>query len=169
MNEKTLNLMIEDKEFLNKKIDYYFNKNILFNFFSKYEIKGHLEKSRHNLSFLSEIKPKFNDWFLVVCYYATYHAALALIISKGYYSKNHDATICILIKEFYEKELTKDEIKLLNMFDIQDILFYVESKNKREEANYSTKIKFNLNDVNNIKLKTNLFINKVENIIKDNI
>jgi uncharacterized protein (UPF0332 family) len=169
MNEKNLNLMIENKDFLNKKIDYYFNKNILLKSISKYEIKGHLDKSRHNLSFLNEIKPKFNDWFLVVCYYAAYHAALALILCKGYYSKNHDATICILIKEFYKKELTKEEIKLLNLFDTQDILFYAESKNKREEANYSTKIKFNLNDVKNIKLKTNLFVNKVENIIKDNI
>ncbi|MFT4305222.1 MAG: hypothetical protein ACMXX8_03945 [Candidatus Woesearchaeota archaeon] len=45
-------------------------------------------------------------------------------------------------------------------------MFYAESKNKREEANYSTKIKFNLNDVNNIKLKTTLFVNKIDGIIK---
>jgi uncharacterized protein (UPF0332 family) len=165
MNEKTLKLLLEKNDFLNKKIDYYFNKKILFNSTSKYEIKGHLQKSRHNLEFLNDIKQNFNDWALVVCYYAVYHSALALIIKKGYFSKNHDATICVLIKEFYNKELNEEDIKLLNMFDAQDILFYSETKNKREEASYSTKINFDLNDVNNIKIKTRLFINKVDKII----
>lgn len=60
---------------------------------------------------------------------------------------------------------TKEDIELLNMFDAQDILFYVESKQKREEASYSTKIKFDPKEVNNLKLKTTLFINKVDKII----
>ena len=167
MNEKTLNSLIENENFLNKKIGYYFNKKILSKSSSKYEIKGHLEKSRHNLDFLSEIKPRFNDWMLIACYYAVYHSALALILTKNYTSKNHDATICILIKEFYKKHLSKEDIEILNMFDIQDILFYAESKNKREEANYTTKTKFDLNEVNNIKLKTILFVNKAEKIIKE--
>jgi uncharacterized protein (UPF0332 family) len=165
MDEKTLKLLLEKKDLLNKKIDFYFHKKILFNSASKFEIKGHLQKSRHNLEFLHEINPKFNDWALVVCYYAAYHATLALIISKGYFSKNHDATLCVLIKEFYNKELNKDDIYLFNMFDFQDILFYAESKNKREEASYSTKLKFDLNDVNNIKIKTHLFVNKIDGII----
>ncbi len=52
------------------------------------------------------------------------------------------------------------------MFDAQDLLFYVESKQKREEASYSTRIKFNMQEVNNLKMKTTLFINKVEKIIE---
>lgn len=55
------------------------------------------------------------------------------------------------------------------MFDAQDLLFYVESKQKREEASYSTKIKFDTQIVNNLKIKTTLFINKVDKIIKDEI
>ena len=167
MNNKTLNLLLENNSFLNKKINDYLNKKILTHKTSKYEIKGHLEKARHNLSFLNEIKQKFNDWSLVVCYYAIYHSALALIISKKFHSKNHDATICVLIKEFYNKELTKEDIALLNMFDIQDVLFYAEAKNKREEANYSTKTKFDSSEVETIKLKTRLFVNKAESILKN--
>ena len=102
-----------------------------------------------------------------MCYYAVYHSALALILSKNFHSKNHDATICVLIKEFYNIELNKEDIDLLNMFDIQDVLFYAESKNKREEANYSTKTKFDLNEVETIKLKTRLFVNKAERILKN--
>lgn len=166
MDEKDLKRLLEDKEYLEKRISFYQESNTTFHSDSKHEIKGHLEKARHNLSFLKEIKLGYNDWMLVACYYAAYHAALSLILSKGYFSKNHDATLCILIKEFYNKELSKEDIILLNMFDAQDLLFYVESKQKREEASYSTKIKFDINEVNSLKLKTTLFINKVGKIIE---
>jgi len=166
MDEKDLKRLLEDLQYLNNKLAFYKENKTIVEIDSKHEIKGHLEKARHNLSFLKEIKLEYNDWTLVVCYYATYHAALALIISRGYSSKNHDATLCILIKEFYKKELSKEDIELLNMFDAEDLLFYVESKNKREEASYSTKIKFDTQEVNNLKLKTTLFINKVDKIIK---
>lgn len=166
MDEKDLKRLLEDKEYLEKKISFYQENGTLFQSDSKHEIKGHLEKARHNLSFLKEIKSGYNDWMLVACYYAAYHAALALILSRRYFSKNHDATLCILIKEFYTKELSKEDIVLLNMFDAEDLLFYVESKQKREDASYSTKIKFDINEVNSLKLKTTLFINKVEKIIE---
>ena len=167
MDERDLKRLLDDKLYLNNKLAFYRENKTIVESLSKHEIKGHLEKARHNLSFLKEIKPEFNDWTLVACYYATYHAALALIISKGNFSKNHDATLCILIKEFYKKELTKEDIQLLNLFDAQDLLFYVESKNKREEASYSTKIKYGTPEVNNLKVKTTLFINKVDKIIKE--
>lgn len=102
-----------------------------------------------------------------MCYYAIYHSALALILSKKFHSKNHDATICVLIKEFYNKELTKEDINILNMLDIQDVLFYAEAKNKREDANYSTKTKFDSSEVETIKLKTRLFVNKAVSILKN--
>lgn len=165
MNEKDLKKLLETKDFLEEKLGFYKQNKIIIETDSKHEMKGHFEKARHNLSFLKEIKQEYHDWMLVACYYAAYHAALALIISKGCFSKNHDATLCILIKEFYKQELTKEDIELLNMFDAQDILFYVESKQKREEASYSTKIKFDVKEVNNLKLKTTLFINKVDKII----
>lgn len=167
MNEKMLKKLLEDATFLEQKITFYKENKQLSQTRSKHEIQGHLAKARHNLNFLNEIKIAYNDWALVTCYYSSYHAALALIISKGYFSKNHDATLCILIKEFYNKELSKEDIELLNMFDAEDLLFYIESKQKREEASYSTKTKFESQEVNKIKLKTTLFVNKAEKIIKE--
>ncbi len=167
MDNKTLNLLLKDENFLNQRIEFYKEKNILSKSDSEHEVKGHLEKSRHNLNFLAEIKKEYDDWALVTCYYASYHAALALITLNGYSSKNHNATLCILIKDFYKKELSKKDIELLNLFDANDLLFYAESRNKREEASYSTKINFNPQEVNKIKLKTRLFINKVDKIIKE--
>jgi len=166
MDERDLKRLLEDKEYLKKKILFHQENNTLFQSDSTFEIKGHLDKARHNLSFLKEIKSEYNDWMLVACYYAAYHAALALILSKKYFSKNHDATLCILIKEFYSMELSKEDIMLLNMFDTQDLLFYVESKQNREEASYSTKTKFDDKKVNNLKIKTTLFVNKAQKIIE---
>lgn len=158
---------MNDSILVDAKIKDYLDKNILAEYTSKEEILGHIAKSEHNLDFLNEISSNFNDWMLVVCYYASYHIALALILTKGYFSKNHDATLCVLIRHFYTKGISKDEIELLNRFDTEDILFYVQSKQEREKASYSTRIKFNQKDVDNVKLKTILFINKVKSMIMD--
>lgn len=157
--------LLEDRKYLDEKIDSYLKKGLIYNSSSPSEITGHLEKSRHNLSFLQHIKNEFSDWMLVVCYYAAYHSALALLLSKRYFSKNHDATLCILISEFYDKDISRQDIEFLNMFDIHDILFYAETKNKRKEASYSTKIYFDTAEVRDIKTKTILFVNKAEKII----
>ena len=132
------------------------------------EVEGHLQKSRHNLRFIQEnIKLKFFDWAITGCYYACYHAAIALIQTRGYSSKNHLATLCILIQEFYNNGLTKEDIELLsNFLDYKDILFYVQSKNKREEATYSTKLLFNKQEAQDLRFKAIMFVNRVEEIIK---
>jgi len=130
------------------------------------EIEGHLLKSRHNLRFCSQTKPEFYDWTITGCYYACYHAALALILTRGYSSKNHLATLCILISEFYKKDLNQEDLELFSQFlDYQDILFYVESKNKRETASYSTKISFDPKEIEQLKLKATLFVNKIEQLL----
>lgn len=51
------------------------------------------------------------------------------------------------------------------MFDTQDLLFYVESKQKREDAQYSTKIKFETREINKIEIKTALFVSKAKEIM----
>lgn len=132
------------------------------------EIKGHLLKAEHNLRFIAEILEKpFLDWAITGCYYACYHAALALIQSKGYTSKNHLATLCVIIKEFYKKELTKDDIELLSRFlDYQDVMFYVETKNKREKAAYSTKTLFDKKETEQLRIQAVLFVNKIKEILK---
>lgn len=54
------------------------------------------------------------------------------------------------------------------MLDYQDVLFYIESKDKREDATYSTKLKFNQSEAEQLRVKAVLFINKIKLILKDN-
>jgi uncharacterized protein (UPF0332 family) len=78
------------------------------------------------------------------------------------------ATLCVLIKEFYKKELTQEDIQILSHFlDYQDVLFYVESKNKREDATYSTKTRFTKQEVEALKIKASLFISKIKSILDE--
>ena len=91
-----------------------------------------------------------------------------MILRKGYYSKSHDATLCVLIKHFYKRTFSKEDILLINSvaLDAGDILFYVQTKQEREKASYSTKISFEKSRVNDLKLKTVLFVNKARDILK---
>ena len=164
MNEYELRKLLNDSELVELRINEGISCKLITKTNSKEEIKGHFEKSEHNLLFLENISADFNDWKFVVCYYAAYHAALALVASKGFASKSHDATLCLLIKYFYESGLSKEDIEMFNKFDVQDLLFYAESKYKRENAQYSTKINFETNDVNDMKLKTKLFVNKAKEL-----
>ncbi len=101
-------------------------------------------------------------------YYSYYHAALAPIQSKGYTSKNHLATLCVIIKEFYKKELTKEDLEILsNFLDYEDVLFYVETKNKREDATYSTKTLFDKKEVERLRIQATMFVNKIKDILEN--
>ncbi len=160
MDIKYLNKLLSNDMIISEKIKQYLeDKSIQKLPVSKEEIKGHIMKADHNLQFVNDnIRLGYFDWCITGCYYAVYHSALALTILKGYYSKNHDATLCILIKEFYKKGVSAEEIELLNKFflDYQEIVFYVQSKQKREDASYSTKIKFDKPLVNELRIKAAL-------------
>ena len=109
------------------------------------EIKGHITKSEHNLKFiLDNMKLGYYDWCITGCYYAIYQIALALIRARQVYSKNHDATLCLLARDYYKEGITQQDIELINLFflDYQDLLIYVHTKDKREEASYSSKNNF---------------------------
>ncbi len=164
--------MLSESTIVSEKIKQYLEeKSIKKLVIDKEEMKGHIMKADHNLKFVNDnMKLGYFDWCLTGCYYAVYHAALALIITKGYYSKNHDATLCILIKEYYKKEVSAEEIELINkcFLDYQEIVFYVQSKEKREDASYSTNIKFDKLLVNELRIKTALFIDKAKQIIANN-
>ncbi|MDO8656989.1 MAG: hypothetical protein Q7K45_07170 [Nanoarchaeota archaeon] len=87
-------------------------------------------------------------------------------MTKGYTSKNHLATLCILIKEFYQQGLSLEDIETIsNFLDYQDVLFYVESKNKREDATYSSKIKFTKEEVESLRIKAVLFVSKIKEMV----
>lgn len=163
--------MLSDKNLILEKFkEYIEDKIIQKTLVDKNEIEGHLLKANNNLKFVNDnLSLGYFDWCITGCYYAVYHAALALSVTKGYHSKNHDATLSILIKEYYEKGVNADEIELMNKFylDYQEILFYVQSKQKREDATYSTQIKFDKKTVNELRLKATLFINKAKEIIKN--
>ena len=168
MKEYDLQKLINNTAIVDEKIKELMDKKLLFKQnVDKEEVKGHILKAEHNLRFIAAIaREKFSDWALTGCYYACYHAALALIQTKGYTSKNHLATLCIIIKEFYKKELTKEDIELLsNFLDYEDVLFYVETKNKREDATYSTKTLFDKKDVEKLRIKAAMFVNKVRDIL----
>ena len=64
--------------------------------------------------------------------------------------------------------IRKEDIEILsNLLDYQDVLFYVESKNKREDATYSTKTKFGKQEVEQLRIKSNLFVAKIKNILNE--
>lgn len=170
MNEFQLKRLLESQEEVSRKIEDYISKNaIVKQGVDQEEIKGHVQKAKHNLQFVEDtLKQNYTDWALVGCYYAAYHTALALIMKKGFSSKSHDGTLCVIIKEYYKKELDVEDMDLLNrMFlDSHDILFYAQSKAEREKASYSSKIVFDDRLINEIKIKTRLFLNKGLEIIE---
>jgi len=168
MKEYDIQRLISTPELVDAKIKECVSNRVLFKQgIDQEEIKGHLLKAEHNLRFIAEVQTRdFPDWAITGCYYACYHAALALIQTKGYTSKNHLATICILIKEFYKHELSEEDIMRLSVFlDYKDVLFYVEAKNKREDAAYSTRTLFDKKEVEKLRIEAVLFVNKIRNIL----
>jgi uncharacterized protein (UPF0332 family) len=171
MNEKVFKKILEDKKELKKLIDFFVNRKVLFkDRFDEFELKGHLDKAKHNLRFVNDnYKLDYLDWVITGCYYAVYHSVLGLILSKGYFSKNHDASLSILIKEFYVE--FDNEVDFINklFIDYNDVCFYVQSKNKRELASYSSSFVLNKKEVQKIISKTIKFVNKVEEILENEI
>ena len=169
MDVRYLNKLLTDFAIVSEKMKQYLSDGTIKNAQANAEeVKGHLLKADSNLRFVHDnLKLGYFDWCITGGYYAVYHAALALSILKGYYSKSHDASLCILIKEYYKRGISAEEITLLNkfFFDHQEILFYVQSKQKREDATYSTKIKFDKSIVEELRLKAILFVDKSKQII----
>ena len=172
MDIRYLNKLLSDDKLLSEKIDNYFLEKAITKLpVDNEEIKGHLLKSDNNLRFVKDnLELGYLDWCITGCYYAVYHAVLALNIVKGYYSKSHDASLCLLIKGYYKKGVSAEDIELLNKFflDYNEISFYVQSKQKREEATYSTTIKFDNALVNELRIKAALFVNKAKQILENN-
>lgn len=133
-------------------------------------VHGHLDKADHNLRFVKSTLDlnEFNDWAIVSAYYAIYHASLALCSLKGYSTKDHYATLLILIREFYQKGLDKEEIEMLNKVTLEkeEVLYYIQAKNKRTKASYSTQKLFDKNEAESLRQKAISFVNKVKEIIE---
>lgn len=170
MKEYDLNKLIEERGLLNFKIEEFLRQEVLIQQpIIPEEIKGHIAKAEHNLIFVKDnIKLGHFDWCINGCYYASYHIVLALIMTRGYNSKSHLATLCALIKEFYRKGIDKEDLELIDslFIDYQDLTFYVESKNKRELATYSTQRAYDKSLVENLRIKALVFVDKVKQIIE---
>ncbi|MEK6891101.1 MAG: HEPN domain-containing protein [Nanoarchaeota archaeon] len=170
MEVEEIEKITKDSEELDRKIDYFTKLKLIRDKKLDVEsIKGHIEKAENNLKFvLDNINLGYYDWCITGCYYSMYHIAIALILSKEKQSKNHDASICLLIKYYYMNGISEEDIEMLNEFFInyQDLLFYVESKEKRKEASYSTEYRFDKEEVENMRLKSIEFVDKAKNILK---
>lgn len=160
--------LFADKKFLEKELNFFIIKKMIKTIGENRElVQSHIKKARHNIEFykLNKQYNKFNDWLIVILYYALYHSALALITNKKYASKNHYATILILIKEY---PITKDEAKLLNELSInkEDAELYTNLKGDRHDASYATNIKFGQKTITDYENKVLGFINKTEELIQ---
>lgn len=152
----------EDKNKLDKDIKFHISKKNLINFDGAEKlVVAHLDKVKHNLSFVESLSKEFNDWKIIGFYYALYHASLALLANKGFVSKNHTATLLFLIKYY---SFDSKEIELIEELAItkDDAEFYSNLKQDRHDASYSTSILFSDDRVNKLKSATIALINKME-------
>jgi len=164
-----INRLFDDKEYLEGEITFFINKKqIKIIQENKELVNSHIKKARHNIEFykLNKGNNNFNDWLVVTLYYSLYHCALALITKKKYSSKNHYSTILILIREY---TITINEARLLNELSISkdDAEFYTNLKGDRNNASYSTDIKFNNEMIKDYEGKVLDFINKTEELIQN--
>ena len=165
MNLKKLFL---NKDYLEKQIKFFRdNKQIRKIEPNKELVLSHLQKAKHNLNFfkLNKKYEEYKDWQIVSLYYSLYHASLALITNKNYYSKNHYATIMLLIKEY---SISKDEAELIKKLSMgkSEAELYTNLKRDRHDASYSTDIKFTKEIIEDYQREVIKFINKAEEIIE---
>jgi len=160
--------LIENKEKLEEAYFLYLkNKIIVKTEFNLAE--AHLTKANYDLEFADFIlnSNKFASWSVVGLYYSLYHASLALLAKKGYLSKDHNATLCFLIKHY--SEFSKEDLEFVNSLKInrEEIEFYSGLKEERKKASYSTELVFDKENIEVLRKKTILFLNKVKMILKN--
>lgn len=161
-----INELFNEEKILETKLNYYISKKIIIKEGNDELVIGHLDKTEHNLRFFQKnySEEEFEDWLIVILYYALYHSCLALLANKGYISKNHNATLIFLIKEYgFERK----DIELIEELSItkKDAEFYTEIKSGRQESSYSTKKLFSREKVKRYKKRVNELIIKIKEII----
>ena len=80
-------------------------------------------------------------------------------------SKNHNATLCFLIYHF--SEFGEDEVQLFEdlMFKEKEVKFYSTIKDERLKASYSTKFGFAKEDVEELRIRTLNYIQKIRDVL----
>jgi uncharacterized protein (UPF0332 family) len=133
-------------------------------------VRGHLDKARHNLDLIAELKEtKFDDWQLIAAYYAVHHAALALLQDKGITTKNHTVTYCLLINHYHKDQttLTQDELETYHQayLSYDEAQTYPITKQRREQASYTTTRTYTDTTINTTQQKAIDFVNKAQTIL----
>lgn len=88
--------LFHDKNLLENQYNFFLEKKLLKKIQPDSDLtNAHMEKVKHNMRFFEKNKkdPEYNDWLIVILYYALYHSILALIVNKEYISKNHTASL----------------------------------------------------------------------------
>lgn len=183
MRKPEWRVWLEDKRECEKWYRTYLKKGVLR--MRKLKAGLYLRKALHNLDFGNWIYEKhkdeirelfgnerFFDWVVVIYYYAVYHASLALIASKGVFSKSHTATLCALILHFYHKgKIEKEYVEILaestpRLLEKEDIETIVETKELRERASYGVSYDFEESLAKKAKENALKFIEKARTILE---
>lgn len=126
----------------------------------------HIGKAKHNLLAADyNIKGRFDDWAVSQCYYAMYHALLAILYKQGYESKNHECTIAVV-----ESLIEAGKIQM----GMEDIAFIrtaeqmkpKDAKSLREEFQYGTKTDVNKDILAILVKKSKEIVEKVELLLQ---
>src|SRR3989344_431449 len=160
--------LFNDKEFLEKQINFFIKTKQIKKIENNPELaESHLEKAKHNIKFykLNKNNSDYQDWQIVVLYYALYQSCLSLLTKKGYSLKNHEATILLLIKEY---SISKDEAQLIDNLELNrdEAQMYTKLKKDRHDASYSTETRFTNKLIEQYERDAIKFINKVELILQ---
>lgn len=164
-----INEYFKNKEELENSYEFYIRKKQIIKYDNaKTLVNAHLKKADHNLKLFNNLTDEFNDWKIISLYYALYHGCLALVSNKNFVSKNHTATIIFIIK--YYSEFSKDELSLIEELQIkeEDAKLYTQLKKERHNANYSTSLSYDIQNINNLKTKTIQLLNKIKTILTSN-
>ena len=152
--------LLRDRSYLDRRIRFCKTKGIILTLEPSPSLtRGHLERAGRNLDFVRDnLKLGYLDWCVTGCYYAIYHAALALLAVRGFVSTNHDATLCLLVKEYV---VGSDAL-----LDAKDVALYATCKLERELASYSSEYQLSKRKVEELRFKAALFIRKARGIVR---
>jgi uncharacterized protein (UPF0332 family) len=79
-----------------------------------YLSSGHIKKADHNLIVMTDMdKLGYEDWVVIVAYYAMYHSALGLLVKIGLDSKDHATTVAVL-EYFFGEQIGKELLEKFN-------------------------------------------------------
>lgn len=179
---KKWQIWLEDQKILNRD----FKKYVRHHAVRKIEpsstlSKIHLDKSFHNIDFANFTlqnqkninkrteEETYNDWVVVISYYAMYHAAMALLYKIGYKASTHLATICVLCKECLGKTLDKKDIENISAIlelSEEEIKEIGRAKERRERASYSGSVSFEKHLAEITLDDARKFINKIADILE---